>query len=63
MRIQQNYVIWIHIITEDFFEDTPGDVKIWFDTSNYDRNDKRPFPANINKRELGFSNMNQERKL
>ena len=26
----------IHIITEDFFEDTSDDVERWFDTSNYD---------------------------
>ena len=31
----------IHTITEDFFEDIAGDVKKWFDTSNYDENDKR----------------------
>ena len=32
----------IDIITEDFFEDISGDVKRWFNTSNYDENDKRP---------------------
>ena len=32
----------IHIFTEDFFEDIAGDIKRWFDTSNYDENDKRP---------------------
>ena len=26
----------IHIITEDFYKDISDDVKIWFDTSNYD---------------------------
>ena len=31
----------IHIITEDFFEDISNNVQIWFDTSNYDENDKR----------------------
>ena len=34
----------IHIITEDFFEDISNDVEAWYDTSNYDENDKRPFP-------------------
>ena len=34
----------IHIITEDFFEDIVDDVTKWFDTSNYDENDKRPLP-------------------
>ena len=33
----------IHTITEDFFEDIAGDVKKWFDTSNYDENNKRTF--------------------
>ena len=32
-----------YIITEDIFEDISNDVKIWFDTSNYDENDKRLF--------------------
>ena len=30
----------IHIMTEDFFEDISNDVEIWYDTSNYDENDK-----------------------
>ena len=33
-----------HIITEDFYEDIAGDVERWFDTCNYDENDKRPLP-------------------
>ena len=38
---------------EDLFEDIAGEVRILFDTSNYDENDKRPLPININKKELG----------
>ena len=34
----------INIITEDFFQDISNDIEKWFDTSNYDKNDKRPFP-------------------
>ena len=34
----------INIKTEDSFEDNPNDVEKWFDTSNYDKNDKRPLP-------------------
>ena len=30
----------IHIFTKDFFEDINNDVERWFDTSNYDKNDK-----------------------
>ena len=48
----------IYIITEDFFEDIVGDVKIWFDTSNYDENDKRPLPVGMNKEYMVFSKMN-----
>ena len=44
----------IHIITEDFFEDIAGDVKKWFDTSNYDENDKRPLLIGMNKKVYGF---------
>ena len=40
----------IHIRTEDFYEDIAGDVEKWFDTSNYDENDKRPLPIGENKK-------------
>ena len=40
----------IHMMTEDFYKDISDDVKIWFDTSNYDENDKRPFPIGMNKK-------------
>ena len=39
----------INIFTEDFFEDIKDDVERWFDTSNYDKNDKRPLPMGMNK--------------
>ena len=32
----------IDIITENLFEDISNDVEVWFDTSNYDENDKIP---------------------
>ena len=31
----------VHIKTKDFYKDIPNDVEKWFDTSNYDKNDKR----------------------
>ena len=43
----------INIKTEDFYEDIADDVEKWFDTSNYDQNDKRPLPIGINKRIIG----------
>ena len=33
----------IHTITEDFFEDISNNVEIWYNTSNYDENDKDLF--------------------
>ena len=45
----------IHIITEDHFADTADDVEIWFDTSNYDENDKKPLAIGENKKELQSS--------
>ena len=33
----------IYIKTEDFFEDISNDVEKWFDTSNFDKNDKYLF--------------------
>ena len=44
----------IRIKTEDFFEDISNDVEKWFDTSNYDENDDRPFPIGKNKRIPGL---------
>ena len=43
----------IHIITEDFFKDIAPDFNIRFDTSNYDRNDKRPLPTGKDKKVPG----------
>ena len=44
----------IHIIIRDFFEDISNDVEIWYDTSNYDENDKRPLPIGKNKKVIGL---------
>ena len=44
----------INIFTEDFFEDINNDVGRWFDTSNYDKNDKRPLQTGINKKVIGM---------
>ena len=44
----------IHIITEDFFVDISDDVERWFDTSNYDENDKRPLQIGVNKKVIGM---------
>ena len=44
----------IHIITEDFFKDISNDAEVWYDTSNYDENDKRPPPICKNKKINGL---------
>ena len=44
----------INIFTEDFFKDINNDVERWFDTSNYDENDKRPLQIGINKKVIGM---------
>ena len=38
----------INIITEDYFEDIVDDVTKWFDTYNYDENDKKPLSIGKN---------------
>ena len=53
----------IYIKTEDFFEDISDDVKIWFDTSNDDKNDKRRLPIGKNKKVPDLLKMNQEERL
>ena len=40
----------INIKTEDFYKDISNDVKEWYDTSNYDENDKRPLPIGKKKK-------------
>ena len=40
----------IYIKTEDFFQDISSDVGKWFDTSNFDKNDKKPLPIGKNKK-------------
>ena len=44
----------IYIKTEDFFEDISSDVEKWYDTSNYDKNDKKPLPIGKNKKVPGL---------
>ena len=43
-----------NIFTENFFEYINNDVERWFDTSNYDCNEKRPLQIGMNKKVIGF---------
>ena len=44
----------INISIEDFFEDINNNVERWFDTFNYDENDKRPLQIGVNKKVIGM---------
>ena len=44
----------INIFAEEFFQDINNDVERWFDTSIYDKNDKRLFPIVVNKKVIGM---------
>ena len=46
--------LFIHIITEDFYKGIANDVEIWFDTSNYEEDDKRPLPIGKSKNVIGL---------
>ena len=44
----------LNIFTEDVFEDISNEIKRWFGTSNYDKNDKRPLQIAVNKKVIGM---------
>ena len=44
----------INIFTEDFFECINNNIKRWFDTSSYDKNDKIPLQVGVNKKVIGM---------
>ena len=44
----------INIFTEAFFEYINNDVERWFDTSNYDKSDKRSLQTGTNKKVIGL---------
>ena len=40
--------------SENFYKDIANDVKKWFDTSNYDKDNNRPLPKGKNKKVIGL---------
>ena len=44
----------IYIFTEGFYKNIAMDVKRRFDTSGYDKNDRRPLPIGVNKKIIGM---------
>ena len=53
----------INIFTEDFFGDINNDVERWFDTANYDKNDKRTLQTSMNKKGIGMFKDELGRKI
>ena len=52
----------IYLETEDFYKDITNDVERWFDTSNFDENNKGPLLIGKNKNVSGlFKDELQER--
>ena len=47
-----NFITYIK--TKDFYKDIANDVERWFDTSNYDENDKRLVPIGKNNKVYGL---------
>ena len=44
----------IYIKTKDFYRDIADDVKKWFDSSNYGKDDNRPLLIGWNKKNRSF---------
>ena len=44
----------MYVETEDFYKEIASDVERFFDTSNYDKKDKRPLPIGKNKKVIGL---------
>ena len=53
----------LNIFTEYFYEDINNDVERWFDTFNYDKNDKRPLQIGFNKKVIGMFKDELGRKI
>ena len=54
MVIEQNYVTLILTVLLFILNIFTNDVERWFDTSNYDENDERPFPVGKNKKVISL---------
>ena len=53
----------INIKTGDFYEDIANNVEKWFDTSNYEEDDKRLLPIGTNKKTSVSLKMGQVERL
>ena len=53
----------IYIKAEAFYEDIANNVEKWFDTSNYDKYDKKPLPRGKKKNVIGIFKNELGRKI
>ena len=53
----------INVKTEDFYKDISNDIENWFDTSNYNENDKRLLAIGKNKKIIGIFKDELGRKI
>ena len=53
----------IYIKAEAFYEDIANNVEKWFDTSNYDKDDKKPLPRGQKKNVIGIFKNELGRKI
>ena len=51
-QLYYSYYNWSY--TEDFYKDIANHVERWFDTSNFNENDKIPPPIGMNKNVIGL---------
>ena len=53
----------MYIKTENFYKNIASHVERWFDTSNYNGKDERPFPIGKNKKAIGLFKDELVRKI
>ena len=53
----------IYIKAEAFYEDIANNVEKWFETSNYDKDDKKPLPRGKKKNVIGIFKNELGRKI
>ena len=68
-KTKQNYATWILIallfifLLKIFLKTFANDVERWFNTSNYDKNGKRPLPMVMNKKVISLFKDELEGKI
>ena len=55
--------MFLIFLLKTFFEDINSDVERWFDSSNYDKNDKRQLQIGVKKKVIGMFKDELGRKI